>query len=154
MMKNFLGSNADNPIEISDATVEDCAKYSALVVGAPTWNTGADSERSGTTWDDFIYDDINKFDLQGKPVAVFGLGDTVGYGENFCDAMEELHDQFQKCGSKMIGYTSTDGIEFEESKSVRDGKFLGLAVDMVNYGDEMESRISEWCDQIKSEANV
>ena len=27
-----------------------------LQVGAPTWNTGADSERSGTGWDDVLND--------------------------------------------------------------------------------------------------
>ena len=27
-----------------------------LQVGAPTWNTGADSERSGTGWDDVLKD--------------------------------------------------------------------------------------------------
>ena len=30
-------------------------------------------------------------DLNGKPVAVFGLGDSVSYGEYFCDAMEEVY---------------------------------------------------------------
>lgn len=30
-------------------------------------------------------------DLSGKPVAVFGLGDSVSYGEYFCDAMEEVY---------------------------------------------------------------
>ena len=30
-------------------------------------------------------------DLSDKPVAVFGLGDSVSYGEYFCDAMEEVY---------------------------------------------------------------
>ena len=29
--------------------------------------------------------------LKGKPVAVYGLGDSVSYGDYFCDAMEEVH---------------------------------------------------------------
>ncbi len=29
--------------------------------------------------------------LEGKPVAVYGLGDSVGYGDYFCDAMEEIY---------------------------------------------------------------
>ena len=51
----------------------------ALVVGTPTWNTGADTERSGTGWDELYYTKLPelKSALQGKRVAVFGLGDQV-----------------------------------------------------------------------------
>ncbi len=34
--------------------VSSLASYDGLIVGAPTWNTGADSERSGTSWDDVL----------------------------------------------------------------------------------------------------
>ena len=36
-------------------------------------------------------------DLNGKPVAVFGLGDSVSYGEYFCDAMEEVYRWALEC---------------------------------------------------------
>ena len=36
-------------------------------------------------------------DLNGKPVAVFGLGDSVSYGEYFCDAMEEVYRWVAEC---------------------------------------------------------
>ena len=36
-------------------------------------------------------------DLNGKPVAVFGLGDSVSYGEYFCDAMEEVYRWVPDC---------------------------------------------------------
>ena len=41
--------------------------YDGFIFGAPTWHTGADSERSGTTFDTWLYDDIKKFDFKGKP---------------------------------------------------------------------------------------
>jgi hypothetical protein len=34
------------------------AKYDSLVVGTPTWNTGADMERSGTGWDEIYYSEM------------------------------------------------------------------------------------------------
>jgi len=37
-------------------------------VGCPTWNTGADEMRSGTTWDDYL-ETIKGYDLKGKTVA-------------------------------------------------------------------------------------
>ena len=44
------------PRDISDVKVSTLADFDGLVVGAPTWNTGADSERSGTGWDDVLND--------------------------------------------------------------------------------------------------
>lgn len=55
-------------------------------------------------------------DLSGKPVAVFGLGDSVGYGEYFCDAMEELYSTFKAAGAKMVGHWPADDYQHEDSK--------------------------------------
>ena len=44
------------PRDISDVKVSTLVNFDGLVVGAPTWNTGADSERSGTGWDDVLND--------------------------------------------------------------------------------------------------
>merc|ERR1712037_1064926 len=120
------------------------------IVGCPTWNTGADEYRSGTSWDDLL-DDIKGVDLKGKPVAVFGCGDSQGYGDNFCDGIEELHNTFQAAGAKMVGYSDASGYDFSESKSVKDGKFLGLPLDQDNEGDQSEERIASWVEQLKSE---
>ena len=45
-----------DPKDISDVDVSTLVEFDGLVVGAPTWNTGADSERSGTGWDDVLND--------------------------------------------------------------------------------------------------
>merc|ERR1719450_53356 len=83
--------------DVGDYSAEDLADFDGLIVGCPTWNTGADEYRSGTAWDDLL-DDIKGVDLKGKPVAVFGCGDSQGYGDNFCDGIEELHDTFKAAG--------------------------------------------------------
>merc|ERR1712224_817592 len=44
--------------DIADCDAETIGAFDALIVGAPTWHTGADSERSGTAWDEFIYGDL------------------------------------------------------------------------------------------------
>ena len=38
-------------------SVEDLLGHDCLLVGCPTWNTGADTERSGTDWDEWYYED-------------------------------------------------------------------------------------------------
>ena len=95
--------------------------------------------------------DIKDLDLKDKPVAVFGLGDSAGYGDNFCDAIEEIHDAFSSAGAKMIGYVPTEEYQFEASKAVRDGKFLGLPLDANNEDDLTEERVKAWTAQLVAE---
>merc|ERR1712194_718682 len=82
---------------------------SSLVIGAPTWHTGADEQRSGTSWDDWLYDTLPNVDIDGKSIAIFGMGDQQSYGDNYCDAAGELYDLFTAKGAKVFGLTSTDG---------------------------------------------
>merc|ERR1719428_1546928 len=138
-------------VDIGDLDGDSVAAFDGLIIGAPTWHTGADSERSGTAWDDFIYGDLESIDLAGKKVAIFGLGDSGGYGDNFCDAMDELATCFSGRGAEIVGSVSTDSYEFEESKSVADGKFVGLACDEDNQPELSEERVNAWIDQIKGE---
>ena len=89
--------------------------------------------------------------LTGKKVAVFGLGDSVSYAENYADAAGELHDVFEKLGCKMFGYVSTEGYLHEDSKSIRGDKFCGLLLDMVNQEELTEERVENWVAQLQSE---
>mmetsp|Transcript_26513 Transcript_26513/g.50220 ORF Transcript_26513/g.50220 Transcript_26513/m.50220 type:complete len:288 (-) Transcript_26513:66-929(-) len=152
---NELGHEAPEPICV-DGVVGDLktefSKYEALIVGTPTWNTGADTERSGTAWDEVYYGELGDLDLSGKNVAVFGLGDQISYGENYADATGELHDVFSKLGCKIFGATEVDdSYEHEASKAIKDGKFCGLLCDQVNQDDLSEDRVDKWVKQLVSE---
>jgi len=127
--------------------------HDALIVGTPTWNTGADSERSGTGWDELYYKKLPalKKELEGKPVAVFGLGDQISYGENYADATGELFDVFESLGCQMFGAWSQEGYEHQASKSIRGDKFCGLLLDMINQEDLTEARVQKWVAQLKEE---
>lgn len=147
----IIGEKAGvDAMDIGEVGAEDLAGYDGLIVGAPTWNTGADEYRSGTTWDDYI-DEIRGLDLGGKSVAVFGCGDSQSYGDNFCDTIEEIHSVFKQAGAKMVGYVDSSGYQHSESKSDVDGKFLGLPLDQDNEADETEGRVAAWVSQLKSE---
>merc|ERR1712176_1372848 len=136
--------------DVGDYGAEDLTGFDGLIVGCPTWNTGADEYRSGTAWDDLI-DEIKDVDLGGKPVAIFGCGDSGAYGDNFCDGIEEIHNSFAAAGAKMVGYVDAGGYSYSESKSVDGGKFLGCPFDQDNEDDQTEGRASAWVAQIKSE---
>ena len=156
LLKEELGDDiADGPFDVDalEGSVKDnFAKYDALIVGTPTWNTGADTERSGTGWDELYYaDSMQELDLEGKPVAVFGLGDQVSYAENYADATGELHDVFENLGCTMFGYTSMEGYEHEDSKAIRGDKFCGLLCDQINQEDLTEERVQNWVEQLQEE---
>ncbi len=55
-LHNFI-SSAEAPKDVSD--VDDLSEFEGLdgiICGIPTWNTGADEERSGTAWDSILED--------------------------------------------------------------------------------------------------
>merc|ERR1712154_68248 len=144
-------AGSSGPEDIADAKDSEILGHDSLIVGAPTWHTGADEQRSGTSWDDWLYDTLPNLDLAGKKVAVFGVGDQESYNENFCDAAGELYDLFSAKGAKMYGLTPTDGYEHSESKAEKDGKFCGLVCDEDNQYDLSEERAKAWVEQLKGE---
>jgi flavodoxin I len=160
-----LGDAVAAAKDVTEGDLADFAGLDGLICGIPTWNTGAEELRSGTAWDELL-EKIGELDLKGKPVAVFGLGDSVGYGEDYVDAMEELHRYFEKAGAKMVGYVSLDGYEnFTHSRCLiphlneitppEDGeKFCGLPVDEDSEGDLTAERVKNWCTQLKSEMGI
>ena len=137
--------------EIGSAKESEILGHDAIIVGAPTWHTGADEQRSGTDWDDWLYDTLPNLDVSSKKVAIFGVGDQESYSDNFCDAAGELYDLFDAKGCKVFGLTSTDGYDHSESKAVKDGKFCGLMCDEDNQYDLSEDRAKAWIAQLKSE---
>lgn len=131
-------------------------EHEALIVGTPTWNTNADTFRSGTGWDDLYYDKLPELQtiLTGKKVAVFGLGDQISYGENYADAAGELYAVFKDLGCDMVSYahTTQDGYDHKSSKSILSGtdKFCGLLLDQINQDDLTDDRVAKWVMQLKS----
>jgi flavodoxin I len=137
--------------DIGDATDEEILNHEALIIGAPTWHTGADEQRSGTSWDDWLYTTLPKLDVKDKKIAIFGVGDQESYNDNFCDAAGELYDLFAAKGCKIYGFTSQDGYVHSASKAIVDGKFCGLMCDEDNQYDLSEDRVKAWVAQLKEE---
>jgi flavodoxin I len=45
----------------------------------------------------------------------------------------------------------TDGYDFKKSKAVRDGKFLGLVIDVENQDHLSDKRVKAWVAQLQKE---
>lgn len=149
-----LGDVASDPIDIDEAqgsVAAEFARFESLVVGTPTWNTGADTERSGVGWDEIYYSEMQELNIAGKKVAVFGLGDSVSYAENYADATGELFDVFESLGCTMLGASSQEGYQHEASKAIRGDAFCGLLLDAVNEEDLTEERVGAWASRLLAE---
>ncbi|AKG24343.1 flavodoxin FldA [Calothrix sp. 336/3] len=149
IIQKEFGGDIVTLVDVCQAETSDFAEYEYLIIGCPTWNIG----ELQSDWEG-LYQELDDVDFSGKTVAYFGTGDQIGYGDNFQDAMGILEEKIAAQGGKTIGYTSTDGYDFSESKAVRDGKFCGLALDEDNQSDLTDTRIKAWVSQLKREFGI
>ena len=133
-------------IATEEAWEKDFEKYDNILIGASTWFDG----ELPTYWDE-IRPILESLDMTGKKVAIFGLGDQEGYPDNFVDAIGILAELFESAGAQLVGFTSPEGYTFGHSKALRDGKLLGLAIDVENQADKTDRRVKEWVKEIKTE---
>ncbi|PSB48900.1 flavodoxin FldA [Cyanosarcina cf. burmensis CCALA 770] len=149
IQKEFGGDSVVELNDVSKAEPNDFNNYSYIIIGCPTWNVG----ELQSDWEDF-YDELDDIDFTGKKVAYFGEGDQVGYPDTFQDAMGMLEEKIVELGGETVGYWSTEGYEFTDSKALRDGKFVGLAWDEDNQSDLTGERIETWVNQLKQEFGI
>ena len=77
---------------------------------------------------------------------------VAAHRDTYQDAMGILYRKLIERGARgNIGFTSTDGHDFEVSDALIDGKFCGLAIDEEQQPDLTEARVLDWAEQIKKE---
>lgn len=145
--KRFDDDTMAEPLNVNRVSAEDIAQYQFLIIGTPTLGDGelpglsADCENE--SWEEFL-PKLEDVDFTGKTVAIYGLGDQVGYADEFVDAMIQLHDFVKERGAKVVGAWPTEDYEFNHSASVVDGKFVGLALDLDNQSGLTDERLNAW----------
>lgn len=143
-----IGFDNIHRIDIAADGVESISEYSHLILGIPTWDYGELQE----DWSD-LWQVLDAAQVDGKSCAVFGLGDQIGYGEWFLDAMGLLHDRMKEKGAELVGYWPVEGYDFEASKALTADKkqFVGLALDEDCQHGETNERVEQWCKQVLQE---
>lgn len=134
----------DNIINVTDLDENVIAENDNLILGTSTWGAGEMQD----DWYDGIKV-IKSADLSGKTVALFGCGDSGSYPDTFVGGMAEIYNAVKTAGANVIGAVSTEGYTFDDSESVVDGKFVGLALDEVNEDDKTDERINAWVEEIQ-----
>lgn len=133
---------------IKQQPLQQMQDYDVLILGISTWDFGELQEDWEAHWDE-----ISAVNLSGKIVAIYGMGDQIGYTEWFVDAMGMLSDAIADQPCHRIGFWSTEGYQFDKSKAVTaDGEwFVGLALDEENQYDQTDLRLLQWSAQLMAE---
>ncbi len=142
-----LGDAVGKPDNIKNVSVDDLLAYDVLILGSPTYGDGElpglTAGTSTESWEEFL-PNLSGADFSGKTIALYGLGDQAGYPDNFVDAIGMLYDAFSDVGASFIGFTSTEGYDYNRSKAVLDDQFVGLVLDEDNQKELTEGRLLDW----------
>lgn len=144
-----LQSAGLGPVElfnVASADLKETEKFEYLLFGISTWNIGELQD----DWD-FAFADLDDIDFTGKTVALFGMGDQLGYPDNYMDALGILGKKVREQGATIIGKWPIESYEHYESLGVEDDMFLGLALDNTNQSNMTDDRIAQWVSQIIQE---
>ena len=112
-----------SPININAA---DASAFDAelLVLGSSTWGVG-------DLQDDWAAQlDAVKANFAGKKVAVFGLGDSVGFADSFCVAAETIANAAKDSGATLVGDI--------------------LKLDDTNESAQTDGKIAAWVETLKA----
>jgi len=143
--EDFGEGQVDN-VNAETITEKEFLSFDNLILGVPTWFDG----ELPNYWDEFA-PALEDLDLKGKTIAIFGNGNQKGYPENFLDAVGIMTDLLESRGAQLIGFTPVKGFTFESSKAVRGEQFVGLGLDFENQGNQVNSRIKKWVEQLRGE---
>ncbi len=149
MIADQLGDAVEYVRDISSASVEDLAGAETLILGVSTWDDGQLQQ----DWERF-FPQLDGIDLEGKPVALFGLGNSYGFSGQYCDAMGILYRKIVQCCGNVVGFWPRDGYAFKTSGAIVDGRFCGLALDQENEGDKTAGRVTGWVGQVRGELGL
>lgn len=144
----LIGADTVELHNIKHTPLSKMADYEVLILGLSTWDFGEIQEDWEAHWSE-----ISQVNLSGKIIAIYGMGDQLGYAEWFIDAVGMLHDEIAPQLPTRIGYWPTSGYEFIGSKALTDdgSLFCGLALDDENQYDLTDDRLNAWVSQILQE---
>lgn len=138
-IQKFFGSDYADLIDIASATADTIENYSNLIFGASTWGIG-------DLQDDFenFLPKLANITLTNKVIALFGFGDQDTYADSFADGIGILYECLESKACKIIGSVSTEGYEFDSSRALQNGEFVGLPLDEENQSELTAQRLNDW----------
>lgn len=139
--------NADI-FDTSNDPIDKLSEYNNLIFGTSTWGDGDLQD----DWDGFI-SAVENADLSEKTVAIFGFGDGGANPDTFVNGIGAIYNVVKEKGCKIVGFTSTEGYDYDSSEAEVDGKFIGLPLDDENQGNLTDERVDSWIKEIEQSFN-
>ena len=146
LIQEEFGSDAVDLIDVANASPADLRKYDALIFGTSTWHWGGLQDE----WAVFE-DSLTQEALNGKKVALFGLGDQKRYADHFVDGIGLLYEKVKPMVGQVVGMWPKDGYDYNASAAEQDDHLVGLAIDQDNEADQTPVRVKQWVQQLKKE---
>lgn len=126
-------------LDVTHVSARQLENFDHLVFGVPSWHLGGLSD----PWYAFL-PEFNRSHLEGKSVALFGLGNQIAYPDFFCNALGQVYDLLKEKKVRIVGDTSTQGYQFNHSFAVREGNFVGLVLDEISQKNRTDIRLVQW----------
>lgn len=151
-MQQLLGEEIVDIHDIDGSTVEQMQEYDTLILGIPTWDIGQLQE----DWEIFTEQlDTPDVNFNNKKFAMFGVGDQEGYPDTFGDAIGMVYDtMISKNATPIVDQWPTESYDFEESRGVKNGFFVGMMLDEDIQPELSEERIKTFVELLKQALNL
>lgn len=133
-----------NLFPAEEVTIKTLSAYPNLILGASTWGVGLLQDE----FENFV-SVLLQSPLEGKTIALFGLGDQHNYPDTFCDGIGKLHDLLNNQNVNFIGAWPADEYDFSSSRAWKGDYLVGLALDEDNEPDLTDYRLKKWVELIE-----
>ncbi len=147
LIKQKLSEYKPDLYVISEVAPLKLLDYQNLILVCSTLGRNTWEMEQKDPWSSFI-PKMLRIRLDGRRVAIVGLGDHVSYPNNFVDGMGILGQTIEEIEGHLIGMTETRDYIFNDSRALREGKFIGLPLDEDYEADKTEDRVDNWLKRI------
>lgn len=148
LIQTELGEDIATIIDVANAKSSDIEQFNNLIFGTSTWGIGDLQD----DFEDFL-SELSKASIDGRKVALFGLGDQYSYPDSFVDGVGEIYELLEGKSCELIGKISVDGYEYDASKAEKDSQLVGLILDEENQDELTNERVKLWVEELKKQFN-
>lgn len=145
-LQSAFGADAADLHNVNEITAETISAYRNIVFASSTWGAGDLQD----DWEDF-FPTLDDVDFSGRKIGLMGLGDQENYSDTFVDGMAVLAEKIREKGGTLVGFTSTEGYNYDNSEADEDGTFIGLVIDEDSQSSLTDERIKAWVAMLKKE---
>ncbi len=145
-LQALLGEEQAALYDVASASAEDLARHPYLIFGTSTYSYGDIQE----DWRRFL-GVLDEVDFSGKKIALFGVGDQERFPNTFVNGVGRIYRELMEQGAVVVGGWPAEGYVVKSSTAIRDGRFIGLALDEDTQPELTESRLAAWVEGLRRE---